>query len=333
MVTSTAKGSSVAMEVPLNAASQISDSARSSRQLPPQAESRAPLQSGRGFLNPAVQISPGESVKRLGTGWERWFAENIHVSAGNNITFQFRGSAHLLVMYEEGARRDGETSVEGLPSSSLKNIAKKLTFVPAGRSYREWLETSASARLTFLYLEPSTLQNDLEAPYEPRIHFEDPVVWETAAKLRGAIESGQTKSALYLTALSNVLALELSRPDRDIACGSSVDRGGLASWQKRVVVGHIEEHLGDQICLVTLARLARLSQHHFCRAFKQSFGIPPHQYHVQRRIERAKLLLADRMEFVTDIALTVGYSQISSFSLAFRKITGWTPSDYRREFE
>jgi methylphosphotriester-DNA--protein-cysteine methyltransferase len=51
-------------------------------------------------------------------------------------------------------------------------------------------------------------------------------------------------------------------------------------------VGHIEEHLGEQVCLGTLAQLARVSLHHFCRAFKQSFGVPPHQYHVQRRVEQ-----------------------------------------------
>jgi AraC family transcriptional regulator len=91
--------------------------------------------------------------------------------------------------------------------------------------------------------------------------------------------------------------------------------------------------LGEQICLFTLASLARLSLHHFCRAFKQSFGIPPHQFHVQRRIERAKVLLADKKASVTDIGLTLGYSQTSSFSVAFRKVTGWTPNEYRREFE
>src|SRR5215471_12514053 len=66
------------------------------------------------------------------------------------------------------------------------------------------------------------------------------------------------------------------------------------SWQKRAVIGYIEEHLDERVSLVTLARLARLSQHHFCRAFKQSFGIPPQGHLLQRRMERAKVLLSDR---------------------------------------
>jgi AraC family transcriptional regulator len=236
-------------------------------------------------------------------------------------------------MYNEGLRRESEASVEGPPPSRNRNVANKLTFVPAGRAYRECLQTGGPTRVTFLYLEPSILQTDRVVSYAPRVHFEDSVAWTTAAKLKSAIEDGQTKSTLYLTALSSVLALELSFLEHDAVRDSSVTRGGLASWQKRIVVGYIEEHLGEQICLSTLAQMARLSQHHFCRAFKHAFGIPPHQYHVERRIERAKILLADPKESVTEIALTLGYSQISSFSVAFRRVTGWTPSEYRREFK
>jgi AraC family transcriptional regulator len=291
--------------------------------------------SGREFLNPIVEVIPAGSVKRLGTGWHRWLTESIHAPIGNKVEFRFKGPVHLLVLYNEGARRDGETSIDGLPSSKVRSFVNKLTFVPAGHAYQEWHETGASTRMTFLYLDPAELQrsDDADTAYLPRIYFEDSMVWETAAKLKNAIESGQVKSTSYLEALSNVLAHELSRSDPNIVRDTSISRGGLASWQKRAVLGYIEEHLGEQICLLKLAGLARLSEHHFCRTFKQSFGIPPHQYHVQRRMERAKVLLADRTASVTDIALTVGYSQTSSFSNAFRKMTGWTPSEYRREFK
>jgi AraC family transcriptional regulator len=101
----------------------------------------------------------------------------------------------------------------------------------------------------------------------------------------------------------------------------------------RAVIAYIEEHLTEQISLVTLARLARLSQHHFCRAFKQSLGIPPHTYHLRRRMQHAKALLSDRTTSITEIGLLLGYSNSSSFTLAFRKITGQTPSGFRRNFK
>jgi len=294
---------------------------------------RACESSRRRILHSTLQITPAESVKRLGTGRPGWFVETIHAAIGKRMEFEFQGPVHLLVMYNEGTRRNGETSIDGLLTSKMRNFANKLTFVPAGYGYRERLETGASTRLTFLYLDPAILQNDGEPDHAPRILIEDSVVWETAAKLKNAIENGQTKRTLYLSALSSVLALELSRSDHDAARDTSLNRGGLASWQERAVVGYIEEHLSEQINLGTLAQLTRLSPHHFCRAFKRSFGVPPHQYHVQRRIEQAKLLLADRAISVTEIGLTLGYSQTSSFSVAFRKMTGWTPSEYSREFK
>jgi AraC family transcriptional regulator len=292
------------------------------------------LKSGIVF-QPAVSIIPVESVKRLGTGGEQWFSESVYVSINKKIEFRFQGTAHLLVLYNEGARKDGETSIDDLQSSRLRNFTHKLTFVPAGCVYRESHETSASVRMTFLYLDPSAFRssNEVEDCFRPRIYFEDSFVWETASKLKNVIESGQAKCASYLEALSGVLGHELSRVNKEVVGEQDVSRGGLAGWQKRTVVHYIEEHLSEPFCLLNLAELAELSLHHFCRAFKQSFGIPAHQYQVCRRMEVAKVLLADRTTSVTDIALSLGYAQTSSFSSAFRKTTGWTPTAYRRKFK
>src|ERR1700748_2195298 len=58
-----------------------------------------------GFAHPTVQVTPIESVKRLGIGRAGWFAETIHAPFGKRIEFQFQGPIHLLVMYSDGARR------------------------------------------------------------------------------------------------------------------------------------------------------------------------------------------------------------------------------------
>jgi AraC family transcriptional regulator len=256
--------------------------------------------------------------------------ESIYAAARSRIEIRYDAPAHLLVLYEDGVRREGETSIDGLPPSTLRNFANKLTFVPAGHSYREWHETSTALRMTYLYLSPAKLGTSIDADtsYAPRTFFEDPILWATATKLKNVIERNQPESNLYFDA--SVLAHELSRSGRELARTFPASRGGLASWQKRAVIGYIEEHLDERVSLVTLARLARVSQHHFCRAFKQSFGIPPQGYLLQRRIERAKMLLSDRANSITDVALTLGYAFNSSFTLAFRKITGQTPSEFRR---
>ena len=107
------------------------------------------------LVHPTVQLAPVEFVKRLGTGCPGWFVEIIHAPPGTKIELEFQGPVHLLAMYNEGARREGETLVDGFAPSKVRNLAKKLTFVPAGFGYRERLETVASFHLTFLYLDPS----------------------------------------------------------------------------------------------------------------------------------------------------------------------------------
>jgi len=58
--------------------------------------------------------------------------------------------------------------------------------------------------------------------------------------------------------------------------------------------------------------------------------MPPQRYHTAQRIERAKALLAKRGASVTDVGFSMGYSETSAFSAAFRRVTGLTPSTYRR---
>src|SRR5262249_49506327 len=105
-------------------------------------------------------------------------------------------------------------------------------------------------------------------------------------------------------------------------------KGGLAGWQQKRVADFIEERLADDLPLSMLARQVELSPYHFARAFKRSFGASPHRYHMTRRIEHAKALLRDRS--VTEVALAVGFAETSSFSAAFRRMTGATPREYQR---
>ena len=95
----------------------------------------------------------------------------------------------------------------------------------------------------------------------------------------------------------------------------------------------MEEHLAEDASLDVLADLVRLSPYHFLRSFKQSFGEPPHRYWTARRIERAKTLLANPRTAITEIAFDVGFRGSSAFSATFRRITGQTPTDYRRSLE
>jgi AraC family transcriptional regulator len=280
-----------------------------------------------------VQIAPRDLVKQRVTTTPGLTIEIIQATRRDTIEYRFRAPVHMLVAYEQGVRRDGVTTIEHLAPSNLRDLRNKLTFVPAGHEYRETHDLRTLSRMTFFYFDPAKMPFFSEGgatELAPRLYFENPALWETALKLAKLAESGNADNELYLAALGAVLAHELVRLNAGPAQTQSLVRGGLAAWQQRIVTDYIEGHLADQISLATLAQMVRLSTYHFCRAFKQSFGVPPHRYHTARRIERAKVLLAKPSPSVTDIGLTVGFSQTSSFTAAFRRATGQTPTAYYR---
>ena len=118
--------------------------------------------------------------------------------------------------------------------------------------------------------------------------------------------------------------------ESNIAGVAAPARGGLSGWQRNKLADFIEENIGETLRLAALADLVNLSPYHFARAFKRSFGLPPHRYHACRRVARAKRLLDDPARSITEIARALGFSETSSFSTAFRKATGVAPSRYRR---
>jgi AraC family transcriptional regulator len=106
---------------------------------------------------------------------------------------------------------------------------------------------------------------------------------------------------------------------------------GLCGWQLRRVTDFMTEHVADDLALDELAALANLSAKHFARAFRQSTGIPPHRWLIERRIDRAKALLSSGDLSLAEIALACGFADQSHFTAAFRRGTGVTPGAYRRE--
>jgi transcriptional regulator GlxA family with amidase domain len=79
-----------------------------------------------------------------------------------------------------------------------------------------------------------------------------------------------------------------------------------------------------------LARLAYMSEAHFIRTFRATFGETPHRYLQRRRVERAMFLLRQTDRSVTEICLDVGFASLGTFGRTFRDIVGETPTGYRR---
>ena len=285
-----------------------------------------------------VDFSPPEIVRRHSATWSGVQVETVQVMRHTPFEYGFQARCHLLIAAELAERYDGETFVEGLPRSTLRDFTHKLTFVPAGHDFRGWQRPRALTRTTYFYIDPRGPLADpalrfIEIEFKPRLFFYDRDLWETALKLKSLVENPGSMQPQYAEALGIVLTHELVRINGEAGHCGPVSRGGLAPWQQNRVAAYIEERVADDIPLATLAELARLSPYHFSRSFKHSFGMPPHRYHANRRIERAKHLLANRELSVTAIALDVGFSETSTFSAVFHRLTGQTPSRYRRNLD
>jgi AraC family transcriptional regulator len=285
-----------------------------------------------GMVAPLVQIAPSDIARRDIASWNGIQVDAVQVVRHEPFEYGIRTPRHLLIMTERAARDDGETLVEGLPTSTLREFSRKLSLVPAGHRFFGWQKPRLLTRVTYFYIDPRGPLIDpelrfAETEFKPRLFFFDKDLWETAAKLKAQSEKpGQRQ---YAEALGILMAHELLRLNNGAGPRRQI-RGGLAGWQEKKAAQYIEEHLSEDISLATLAELARLSPFHFVRAFKQSFGLPPHRYLSSLRMERAKSLLADPAMSVTQVGFNLGFSETSSFTTTFRKHTGLTPTAYRQ---
>jgi AraC family transcriptional regulator len=106
--------------------------------------------------------------------------------------------------------------------------------------------------------------------------------------------------------------------------------GVLPRGRLRAVVGYIEEHLDGGPSLAEMAAVVGLNPYHFARQFKAATGLPPHQYVIARRVERAQHLLQAGADLsLAEVALHAGFCDQSQFSHHFKRLVGVTPGQFR----
>jgi len=162
----------------------------------------------------------------------------------------------------------------------------------------------------------------------------DALIERIGCEVLTEMREGQPLSRLRVDALGQELAIHLLRAHSNVVgtrALASTTRGGLAPWQVKRVTEHLNENLAGDVSLASLSALVGLSSYHLCRAFKQSTGLPPHQWRVARRVERARELLERTDLPVTEIAAQVGYDDPTLLARAFRRTVGVSPTQYRRE--
>jgi AraC-like DNA-binding protein len=130
-----------------------------------------------------------------------------------------------------------------------------------------------------------------------------------------------------LATASSILQSEIERH----SCAKGARPGALAAWQIARVRAFIDENLHRTIQAKDLSAVAQRSTAHFSRSFKQAFGEPPHAYVVGRRLERACHLMITSSASLSEIALSVGFSDNAHLGRLFRRVFGQSPSSWRRD--
>jgi len=214
--------------------------------------------------------------------------------------------------------------------------AGSISLVPAGSEARwRWGGLKDSLHT---YLDPSLVGHVAAEAFDldparltvpPLDGVDLPQVRAALSAVDAELTSGGAGGPLAAESLANVLAVHLIRhvlAPRRLSRGPD---GALPRARLRAVVEYIEERLDTGPTLEQMAAVAHLSPYHFARLFKAATGLPPHQYVISRRVERAKQLLQGPDLSVAEVAARAGFSDQSQFSHHFKRLVGVTPGQFR----
>lgn len=240
---------------------------------------------------------------------------------------------HVVMTYPTGVqrleRRSGKSVAVGTARSGV------VTIIPAGSSAR-W-DIPGPVNVVQLYLPHRTLERvamgaGASAPGDllERTGHPDPVTSRLLISAADVLEGNATLDALFRQQLTDLLATRLLAAHTGLPTPSQPTMGGLSPKVLLRAIERLRSGSDADVSLDALASDAGLSRFHFCRAFKESTGLSPHAWLRQHRLEQAMNMLRDTDESVVSVAAALGYASQTAFAAAFRKLTGETPSDWRR---
>jgi AraC family transcriptional regulator len=212
-----------------------------------------------------------------------------------------------------------------------------ISIIPAGTpSQWRWRGASES---THVLVEPQLLArvaaealdlNPDRVEIPPVFDLSHPSIRDVLLALDAELNNGGPGGRLLAESLGNVLAVHLLRHFCAPRLADPSPRRGLSKPRLRAVIEHIHENLDAELSLDHLAAVARMSPYHFARLFKDSTGLPPHQYVIARRVERAKELLRGHDPLpLADVAVEAGFSSQSHFTHHFKRFVGVTPRRFQ----
>jgi AraC family transcriptional regulator len=281
---------------------------------------------------PSVSFSTESTVERFGL--DSLFTT---IASGEVPDFvRFRAAWHVLSFLLKGETRANWRRGQ----HEVRRICRPGTvaIIPAGDDQ----EFRCSGRVEVLVwaVNPAFVQSIAERELErPCGSLElialyggvDDRLWELGRRMASELQSPRYASRLYFDTLNTQLAICLVRDHSSLVSHGESARHRIEDMRIRKAIDFIHANLSWNITLEELADETGLSQGYLVAAFKEATGRPPHRYLLEQRVERAKVLLADPNQIITQIALDVGFSSQSHLTSVFRRLTGVTPNGYRNQ--
>jgi AraC family transcriptional regulator len=240
---------------------------------------------------------------------------------------------HVVMTYPAGAqrleRRTGKSVAIGTARPGV------VTIIPAGSSSR-W-DIPGLVNVVQLYLPQPTLKRvageaDTAAPDDllERTGHPDLITSRLLMSAADVLDGSEALDALFRHQLTDLLATRILAAHTGSPTAFQPAVGGLSPKALRRAIERLRSDSDADVSLAALATDAELSRFHFCRAFKESTGLSPHAWLRQHRLEQAMNMLRDTDASIVSVAAELGYASQTAFAAAFRRLTGETPSDWRR---
>jgi AraC family transcriptional regulator len=194
-----------------------------------------------------------------------------------------------------------------------------------------WCAIERTGSITSIAIDPEAqFEHRIDvAQLPPRLEFDDPLLRADLQRFQALLSDPSLDLPGYAEALIEVLGFDLFRSVA-VRARHPLAAGALSPHQVQLVTEYIDAHLSERPRISDLAALVSLTRYHFIRSFKQAVGMPPHQFMIGRRVERAKEMLANQEQTVASVAEQTGFGTPVQLTRAFRRVVGSTPSEFRR---
>lgn len=281
-----------------------------------------------GTRTPAVWLKP--ILSSTGVGWKGLLFEQHTSETPHVVEFPEHFATKHLLRVNTGGPSTNDWRIDGRGRRTYDRPGG-VSILPAGTH----VSVVASSRTGCMVLEidPTELQrtgnHGRSVELVSQLTIQDRQIALLMTAMQSDLEAGSPAGSLYGESLGAALSTYLSQRYGTIAPKLEEYKGGLPKPRLNRVREYIENNLENNVSLTELAEVAGVSLYHFAKAFKQSMGATPHQYVLDRKVDRAKELLRDPNRSVLEASARTGFVDQSHFTKIFRRLVGVTPTEFR----